>query len=184
MRSFEERKAEIFHRSYKRIEKKKRIRNRIVLTCIPIFFCLVFASITLFSRTFSAYMPIHEEMTNSSETFSSYIGAKVILLTPENKYNKTFDDKDKVADIKDTIHSITESFYSSFAEDSSKGQELKSQILRSDEYKIILKNPDGRQEVYKLKDTLLTSVSTSAVYHLSDTQAIQIYSVLGLHNEN
>ena len=39
MRSFEERKAEVFRRSENRIKERKRNRNRILAMCIPI--CLV-----------------------------------------------------------------------------------------------------------------------------------------------
>ena len=44
MRNFEERKAEVFRRSEKRIKERKRNRNRILAMCIPL--CLV---LTIFS---------------------------------------------------------------------------------------------------------------------------------------
>ena len=47
MRNFEERKAEVFRRSEKRIKERKQRRNHILMTCIPLVLC-----ITLFSALF------------------------------------------------------------------------------------------------------------------------------------
>ncbi len=44
MRSFEERKAEIFRRSEKRI-REQRHRRRILLSCVPLFLCVLLAAI-------------------------------------------------------------------------------------------------------------------------------------------
>ena len=47
MRNFEERKAEVFRRSEKRIKERKQRRNHILMACIPLVLC-----ITLFSAFF------------------------------------------------------------------------------------------------------------------------------------
>ena len=44
MRNFEERKEEIFRRSEKRIEQRKRTVKRVVLTCVPLVLCLTAVS--------------------------------------------------------------------------------------------------------------------------------------------
>lgn len=44
MRSFEERKEEIFRRSEKRIIQRKKIVKRVVLTCVPLVLCLTVVS--------------------------------------------------------------------------------------------------------------------------------------------
>ena len=51
MRNFEERKAEVFRRSEKRIKERKQRRNHILMTCIPLVLC-----ITLFSALFLSGM--------------------------------------------------------------------------------------------------------------------------------
>lgn len=50
MRNFEERKAEVFRRSEKRIKERKQRRNHILMTCIPLVLCLAIFGAFLFPQ--------------------------------------------------------------------------------------------------------------------------------------
>ena len=50
MRNFEERKAEVFRRSEKRIKERKQRRQRILMTCIPLVLCLTIFGAFLFPQ--------------------------------------------------------------------------------------------------------------------------------------
>ena len=50
MRNFEERKAEVFRRSEKRIKERKQRRNHILMTCIPLVLCLTIFGAFLFPQ--------------------------------------------------------------------------------------------------------------------------------------
>jgi len=50
MRNFEERKAEVFRRSEKRIKARKQRRNHILMACIPLALCLAILSAFLFPQ--------------------------------------------------------------------------------------------------------------------------------------
>lgn len=51
MKNFEERKAEVFHRSEERIRAKANIRRRVIAVCIPLLLCM--SAIVLVSRPWS-----------------------------------------------------------------------------------------------------------------------------------
>ena len=50
MRNFEERKAEVFRRSEKRIKERKQRRNHMLMACIPLVLCLTIFGAFLFPQ--------------------------------------------------------------------------------------------------------------------------------------
>lgn len=54
MRSLEECKAEIFRRSEEKIKQRKKMRNRVLATCVPVCLCVVIGAAGAFSGAFGA----------------------------------------------------------------------------------------------------------------------------------
>ena len=48
MRNFEERKAEVFRRSEKRIKERKQRRNHLIMACLPLVLCITILGAFLF----------------------------------------------------------------------------------------------------------------------------------------
>ena len=70
MRNFEERKAEVFRRSEKRIKERKQRRNHILMTCIPLVLCLTIFGAFLFPQMDD----LKQAPESSNEQFSGAMG--------------------------------------------------------------------------------------------------------------
>jgi len=111
MRNFEERKAEVFRRSEKRIKERKRNRNRILAFCIPL--CLI---VTVWSiMILPAMMPASKSDNNAGEgmdimggvdgTDTAFVRVEVMSSGTATQSTILKDDADEVAQIYYTVQS-------------------------------------------------------------------------------
>lgn len=108
MRNFEGRKAEIFRRSEARIKARKKKRVRAVLSCVPLFICIMlYVAVKLPSIV--PNLNKHESAVGVIPGNES-IGCsdiQVEVTAQEGEYYRQYTDQDVIADMSDAIHAIT-----------------------------------------------------------------------------
>ena len=188
MRSFEERKAEVFRRSENRIKERKRNRNRILAMCIPI--CLV---ITVWSiMILPAMMPANKSNNSAGEgmdimggvdgTEAAFVRVEVMSTGTATQSAILKDDADKVAQI---YHTMQSSFVNSSggnkesvndkAEDDALTEENKDYSQSgttnlSSGFRIIFTTENGVQTIYSLSGDKLINETTKQETILTEDQ--------------
>ena len=197
MRSFEERKAEVFRRSENRIKERKRNRNRILAMCIPI--CLV---ITVWSiMILPAMMPANKSNNSAGEgmdimggvdgTEVAFVRVEVMSTGTATQSAILKDDADKVAQI---YHTVQSSFVNSGGDNKESVNDMEDDGLVEDnkdfsqsgttnlssEFRIIFTTENGSQTIYSLSGDKLINETTKQETILTEDQRSNLLNMLGL----
>ena len=198
MRNFEERKAEVFRRSEKRIKERKRNRNRILAMCIPL--CLV---ITVWSiMILPAMLPANKSNNIAGEgmdimggvdgTEAAFVRVEVVSTGTATQSSIQKDDVNEVAQI---YYSVQSSFvnYGGGNKESAK-EEAEDDVLTEENkdysqsgttnlssgYRIIFTTENGAQTTYLLTGDKLVNEATKQETILTEDQRSNLLNMLGL----
>lgn len=182
MRSFEQRKAEIFRRSENRIKKRKKNRNRIIAGIIPLFFCVVILSVIylpdkiFIENNLSGKTDIADNFAD--DAVFSYISVEVKTDTASSKNYSKEKDVTKVESIYNLIQA-------SFESDSKQDQEVTSYVQATDTtksfpYTIIFSAADGKTATYTLDGNKIIDETSQKQATLTDEQLLKLQKSLGL----
>ena len=175
MRTFEERKAEIFRRSEMKIKERKRIRRYIAALCVPLCLTLAVLSVAVFPALYSG----NDKNMSAAEGTSVGNSLKSVVVKEDKK----------------EIERIYFALVSAFSSDNDKNNNgtstednavteensLQSSIARfSAVYKITFSTNEGIQKVYTLSDCVLTDNISGESVILSDIQCFYLSEELGL----
>ncbi len=186
MRSFEERKAEIFRRSEVKMQERKRTRNSIFAVCVPVLFCVTLCCTVILPTV----MPESKSETDKAEQYAAngmlclYVTAEIRDLHEENGFYQKWEDETIIADIANTIQSV----YSECCETVPENMEIpetvpadeQTEIGKLSGYLITLTDSDGGQAVYMLVGHSLINNATQQAHTLTDDQLHELKAVLGL----
>lgn len=185
MMDFEERKAEIFRRSEKRIAQRKR-RRRMILCCVSFVICV--GSVSFFRFPVSEYQEDNAVYENHDRTAAvSYTCARIQGLGADSEYVKVIEDPERAEKIACVLGSIIEGAHVT-AKDDSENKEIAAGVPQKGNesvkdsgeiggsYQIIINSSDGSEKVYTIYDKCL---GTSGVdIQLTDSQLSEIASLL------
>lgn len=199
MRNFEERKAEVFRRSEKRIKERKRNRNRILAMCIPLCLLITVLSVTILPSLLPAY---NKNMANDgtpeavgglTSTSAEFVSVSVSGDGLTQQTGILVENMDKVAQI---YYSIDSAFVNAGESDNKhsagsgtteeKVEDYGDNFSQSEStnlasgYMITFTTGIGTQSVYTLNGYVLTDNDTNKSVTLTDTQRLQILDQLGL----
>ena len=191
MRNFDERIAEIYRRSEKIVQQRKKRRKHILLVCIPLVLCLT----VLGALSMPSMMPKGDAAPeNMAADASGIYTANVVKVdvTGENR-TLTYTDVQDVLRITDYLRECTleppaavqpENNGVCDREDSSQSV-LEDQSTENTGYTVTLVMEDGSQIRYFLQDHQLINAQTNCSYPLSQGQLKELKAQLGLSlNEN
>ena len=198
MRNFEERKAEVFRRSEKRIKERKQRRNHILMACIPLVLCITILgaflrpNITPDGATDpgdtrpvvdgmgnpiqfpSLTCPIAEITVSSNGFLQSYTKAEDLLLISDKLYSyctrapSSNGNTDSVVDEDDVPRD--------------NGEDVSGSIMDSANaaYTITMVTHEGEKTEYQLSGNTLKNLNTNQTYTLSQTQVNELRELLGI----
>ena len=191
MRSFEERKAEVFRRSENRIKERRKARNRALAVCIPL--CLI---ITVWSVTvLPAMLPVNnknsglaaERAENTSDaTYYSkneYVRIETRNSTAEDQTAILKNDPEEIAETYRLVQSMLN--YSE-KNDNHRTEDHEQQTAggnankAASAYKITFTATDGDQTCYMLNDHVLIDIGTNKETVLTEEQYVQLLQALGV----
>ena len=201
MRSFEERKEEIFRRSEKRIIQRRKNTWRLIVTCVPLVLCVGIASGYLalggFGRMDSAapeaaldpyysiqdsYAGNGEAMPESPECMPEFAHEAVSLQISDGNQSKTYTQQQILDTFQCMLTVLQEEVTDntgipdvpeSIDEPKTEGN---FSANGASEYSLILTRSDGSQEVYNITDGVLTG--PYGAYELTDSQFMWIRNIL------
>ena len=183
MRSFDERRAEIFRRSAE-IRRRSRNRRRLAAFCVPLLLCLaVYAATALpHERPAVAPMPESGSPPASSEVSAAYVAAELRRLGEGAESPQTIEDPETLAQLCRALKALDDEQPETTepADDLLDGSLSKEETDRADGYVITLTAPDGEKIVYTLVGHQLTGAS-QRVYLLTDAQLAEWRQLLGLN---
>lgn len=191
MRSFEERKAEVFRRSENRIKERRKARSHALAVCIPL--CLI---ITVWSVTvLPAMLPVNNKKSGATdERAENTFGAAY----SQNEYvrieTKNSATKDQTAVLKDDpaeiagVYRLVQSMLNNIVQtgDHKTEDQEGQQTSGSDAYDaapvymIIFTAADGGQTCYMLNDHILIDNATKKETVLTEEQYVQLLQALGV----
>ena len=192
MRSFEERKAEVFRRSENRIKERRKARSRALAVCIPL--CLI---ITVWSVTvLPAMLPVNnknsglaaERAENTSDaTYYSkneYVRIETKNSTAEDQTAIIKNDPEEIAEAYRLVQSMlngNEQNDHHRTEDHEQQQTAGGNANKAaSAYKITFTATDGGQTCYILNDHVLIDIGTNKETVLIEEQYVQLLQALGV----
>ncbi len=195
MRTFDERKTEIFRRSEKRIRERKRNRKRILSLCIPLCLLLVwslFALPPVFSRKDKNMIPEEGMDVVGSTDLKGGTYIQVESFLDENELLS--DDFKTSAEKAEGLRGMLASFlfpeeeYENFSDhdgaDSSESKKENSAhtntLEKAFDYRIAFVKDGKESEVYTLKGNILTEEKTKKSVLLTEDQRALILEEIGL----
>lgn len=196
MRDFEERKAEIFRRSERRIAQRRR-RKRVIISCIPLVICIAVLSVihvpNLLPATGNednALIETNTDQMSPTETQAvSYSSVKVQGRNEKNGYYKEIEEPENVEKIVNTIEKYnaekenaapSDNYTDSAAAGSSSTstQSMPEEDAKEDGYKITVVSSDGREMVYTIIGDCLSDLTNGKNVFLTESQLYEISSLL------
>ena len=195
MRNFEERKAEVFRRSEKRIKERKQRRNHLIMACLPLVLCITILGAFLFTggtpedpgfngaaggglteeKFESLSCPIAKITITGGNFSQTYREVEDLLLISDQLYsyglrgnetNGTTDDS--IAAEGDDRKENADDIYGNITDHSNVA------------YTITLVTHEGVKTEYRLVGKTLENLTTKQTYHLSQTQVNELYELLGI----
>lgn len=184
MRSFEERKAEIFRRSEERIAARRRTRNRLLACFLPLLGCItVYSALILPAMLPAGRSPENEDAVppENTDLLCPYVMAEIRERGEGSASYRKITEQTALADIVNTIDS--------FGRDESApvtGEESAPTDQQTDAggtaagHTVTFTSPDGKETVYALIGNEWIDESTDQKLTLTDSQLARLKSVLGL----
>ena len=195
MRNFEERKAEIFLRSEKRIKLKKRKRRQLLAFCIPV--CLLgIVSIALipalpFVSDDAAYennAPVSDNEVIAdedalTENAQDFVLLEIKELSGQSQQYYTITDTKQINDIFTKLDAIVSSYVSlddiSGEFSDSSAEDTQSNTLKNKGgYIITITSSDGSERTFSLTDNILSDSRHNIEIKLSAAQLTELKSAL------
>lgn len=190
MREINECTAEVFRRSEKRIQRRKRNRNHILTLCFS--FCLIVTAWTvvlpaMMSNLIKKSETAPEMVGDGSESFDCTYTAVEIQnddLLPEHCEKVT--DEAAVAKIFSAIDSLFEEVGRTDQNGGAETNEGDGNLAQPGStspwksYTITFTTEDGSQTVYNLSGNSLLNVDTNETVVLSDNQVAELMTVFGI----
>ena len=199
MRNFEERKAEVFRRSEKRIKERKARRNHILMACIPLVLCITILGAFLHPNVTpdgaadpGDTSPVVDGMGSDGFTSLSCPIAKITVSGNNFSISHT-----EVADlllISDQLYSYgtrapssngtTDTVVDEDDVPKDNGEDVSGSIMDSANaaYTITMITHEGVKTEYQLVGKTLTNLTTNQTYKLTQTQANELRTLLGIPN--
>ena len=199
MRNFEERKAEVFRRSEKRIKERKARRNHILMACIPLVLCITILGAFLRPNVTpdgaaepGDTRPVVDGMGSDGFTSLSCPIAKITVSGNNFSISHT-----EVADlllISDQLYSYgtrapssngtTDNVVDEDDVPKDNGEDVSGSIMDSANaaYTITMVTHEGVKTEYQLVGKNLTNLTTNQTYKLTQTQANELRTLLGIPN--
>ena len=196
MRDFQERRAEIFRRSERRIAKRRR-RNRAIMSCIPVVIC-----IAVLSAVNLPFLTVHKDGVNSPSeqtaidtvspsgsdsdaTVSSAVKVQGNGYT--GFFSEVIEDPEKVENIKSVMKEICGTDFSSGKYEAPAGAlpqpggnavpEKPNENKSTPSYTVTVISPEG-EKVYRISGKELTNEEKGSQITLTDEQLKEITSLL------
>ena len=201
MRDFEERKAEVFRRSEKRIKERKARRNHILMDCVPLVLCLTILGTFLFpgevskdsgnplshesamgglteERYESLTCPIAEITVTGSDFSQSYTNAADLLLIADQlySYGKRGSEYNGITGIEIPGNEIVKEEGKESADDFSDS----IADAANAGYTITLAMQKGEKTEYYLEGNILKNLTSNQTYQLTQIQVNELHELLGI----
>ena len=195
MRNFEERKAEVFRRSEKRIKERKQRRNHILMACIPLVLCITLLGAFLFPGA----TPEDPSFNGSAggglteEKFESLSCPIAKITVTGGNFSQTYKEVEDLLLISDQLYSYgsrgsetngtTDDGIASESEDRKENaDDVSGSVADSANiaYTITLITHEGVKTEYQLVGKTLKNLTTKQTYNLSQTQVNELYELLGI----
>ena len=191
MRSFEERKAEVFRRSENRIKERRKARSRALAVCIPLCLIITVWSVTVLPAMLSANKKNSGATTERAESISgaAYSQNEYVRIETKNSTSKDQtavlkDDPSEIAEIYRLVQSMLNNIVQA-GEHKTEDQEWQ-QTSGSDAYDaapvymIIFTETGGDQTCYMLNDHILIDNAAKKETVLTEEQYVQLLQALGV----
>ena len=195
MRNFEERKAEVFRRSEKRIKERKQRRNHLIMACLPLVLCITILGAFLFPGG----IPEDPRFNGASggglteEKFESLSCPIAKITITGGNFSQTYREVEDLLLILDQLYSYgsrgnetngtTDDSIASEGEDRKEhADDIYGNITDHSNvaYTITLVTHEGVKTEYRLAGKTLENLTTKQTYHLSQTQVNELYELLGI----
>jgi len=189
MRNFEERKAEVFRRSEKRIKERRARRNHILMTCIPLVLCLTIFGAFLFPQMDD----LRQAPESSNEQFSGAMGTDEVgglfagsVEVSGNGVSSYYTSVENVQGIMRLINGIVA------VPETNDGDDLRDYITdeststdknenyQENCYKIVVKRSDKTSTEYLLVGSVLIDQTTQQEYPVSEDAMKDLKNALGI----
>lgn len=108
MRSFEERRAQIFERSEKRIKARKRMKNSIIAGCVTLCVAVTVCSVVLLPQMRHKLAPDASDQTSSYELLVEYEEFERVTISSSGKVTqlKTIENRDNINKIYEAVSKL------------------------------------------------------------------------------
>ena len=195
MRNFEERKAEVFRRSEKKIKERKQRRNHILMACIPLVLCITLLGAFLFPGA----TPEDPSFNGSAggglteEKFESLSCPIAKITVTGGNFSQTYKEVEDLLLISDQLYSYgsrgsetngtTDDGIASEGEDRKENaDDVWGSVADSANiaYTITLITHEGVKTEYQLAGKTLKNLTTKQTHNLSQTQVNELYELLGI----
>ena len=195
MRNFEERKAEVFRCSEKRIKERKARRNHILMVCIPLVLCITLLGAFLFPGAIPED-PIFNGAAGGGLTEDRYesLSCPIAKITVTGgNFSQTYKEVEDLLLISDQLYSYgsrgAETNGNSNNGIAAEGEDHKENAddvsgsvadSANIAYTITLITHEGVKTEYQLIGKTLKNLTTKQTYNLSQTQVNELYELLGI----
>lgn len=194
MRDFEERKAEVFRRSEKRIKERKQHRKHILLTCIPMVLCIMMLGVYVLPEMRVENSPdgvIAPEVSDThpvTETVEDCLNS-LLAETVEVSGNGISCSYSSNRDVQQILGLIDEIVATPAAncDDSLRDYDTNESTVadfneeRKDQsYKICVRRSDGSKVEYLLIGNMLIEQSTQEEFNMDETTCFALKDALGI----
>jgi len=193
MRSFEERKAEVFRRSENRIRERRRILRSALAVGIPLCLIITAWSVTVLPTMSPASGSTSDTADERAESFSdtaytqSELRVESMNSAAEDQYAVLKNNPAEVAEVYRLVQLMLNSKQSegNYQTESQERQPLPSDAAyeTASGYKIIFTAYDGSQTGYMLNDHILIDNGTKKETVLTEEQYLQLLQALGVQTE-
>lgn len=190
MRNLDECQAEVFRRSEKRINARKRCRNRILTVCIPLVLCIV-------GVTFLPQMAVNSPADVPATEIAGYQYSDTMaqecvavqyadtIAVSGNGFSRVYSDAEKVNEIVTLLHMGTQ------ASEIVNEDEMLTVTTQDDAvdlgteskatgYRITIRRSVGADIQYELHGTRLINETTGEAFHLDEDTCFALKEALGI----
>ena len=197
MRNFEERKAEVFRRSEKRIKERKQRRNHILMACIPLVLCITILGAFLRPNITpdgaadpGDTRPVVDGM--GSDGFASLSCPIAKITVSGNNFSISHTEVADLLLISDQLYSYgtrapssngtTDNVVDEDDVPQDNGEDVSGSIMDSANaaYTITMVTHEGEKTEYQLSGNTLKNLNTNQTYTLSQTQVNELRELLGI----
>ena len=199
MRNFEERKAEVFRRSEKRIKERKQRRNHILMACIPLVLCITILGAFLRPNVTpdgaadpGDTRPVVDGMGDPIQSPSLTCPIASITVSG-NGFSQSYSEVEDLLLISDLLYSygtrapesneIIDEAVPGEGEDRKDHTDDMSGIISDTTnapYTITMVSHEGVKTEYQLSGNTLKNLTTNQTYTLSQTQVDELQKLLGI----